>query len=126
MKKRRMFVNVTEHGMRVVAGGVVVQACPNQLKFPRTGFTVTKKLGKAVVRNRTRRRLREAVRLCSDMDRMAGYDIVFVGRQSTHDRPFDKLMADIRYALNEIRRQHKKAPGPALPPEDYRRVSTLV
>lgn len=105
MKKRKMFVNVTNHGRRVVASAVVVQACPNQLGIVRTGFTVTKKLGSAVVRNRTRRRLREAVRLCPDLKIMVGYDVVFVGRQSTKDRPFSKLQADLKYALHEIKRQ---------------------
>ena len=108
MKKRKMFVNVTNHGQRVVAGGIVVQACPNQLGIVRTGFTVTKKLGSAVIRNRTRRRLREVVRLCPDLGMMVGYDVVFVGRQSTKDRPFSKLQADLKYALHEIKRQMEK------------------
>ena len=108
MKKRKMFVKVTNHGQRVVAGGIVVQACPNQLGIVRTGFTVTKKLGSAVIRNRTRRRLREVVRLCPDLWIMKGYDVVFMGRQSTKDRPFSKLQADLKYALHEIKRQMEK------------------
>ena len=118
MKKRKMFVNVTNHGRRVVAGGIVVQACPNQLGIVRTGFTVTKKLGSAVIRNRTRRRLREVVRLCPDLAIMVGYDVVFVGRQSTKDRPFSKLQADLKYALHEIKRQMEKPSCDTYPNQD--------
>ena len=102
MKKRRMFLHVAENGFRVVSGSVIVQACPNNLDVIRTGFTVTKKIGCAVVRNRTRRRLRELVRTCPKVNEMVGFDLVFVGRLSTKDRPYDKLKADLIFALNEI------------------------
>ena len=110
MKKRKMFVHVADAGTKVVCSGMVVQACPNELGIVRTGFTTTKKLGKAVVRNRIRRRLREVVRLCPKMVDMVGFDLVFVGRQSTFDRPFEKLRADIIYALSEILRKYKEQP----------------
>ena len=108
MKKRKMFVHVADAGIKVISSGIVVQACPNDLSLIRTGFTTTKKLGKAVIRNRIRRRLREVVRLCPKMSEMTGYDLVFIGRQSTFDRPFEKLKADLVYALNDILRQNKE------------------
>lgn len=108
MKKRKMFVHVADAGTKVVCSGMVVQACPNELGVVRTGFTTTKKLGKAVVRNRIRRRLREVVRLCPKMADMVGFDLVFIGRQATFDRPFEKLKADLFYILGEILRQNKE------------------
>ena len=110
IKKRKMFVQVSDVGTKIVCSGVVVQACPNELGLIRTGFTTTKKLGKAVIRNRIRRRLREAVRLCPKMPHMVGFDLVFIGRQSTKDRLFHKLEADIIYALSEILRKYKEQP----------------
>lgn len=107
MKKRRMFLNVAENGFKVVSGSVIVQACPNGTDGVRTGFTVTKKIGCAVVRNRTRRKLRELVRVCSAVDEMAGFDLVFIGRLSTKDRPYDKLKADLIYALDEIKHHYE-------------------
>ena len=104
MKKRKMFLHVAEHGVKVVAGGMVVQGCSNELELLRIGFTVTKKIGCAVVRNRTRRRLRELVRTCPIIAEMAGFDLVFIGRLSTKDRPYQKLQADLTYALHEIKR----------------------
>ncbi|MBQ7413321.1 MAG: ribonuclease P protein component [Alphaproteobacteria bacterium] len=105
MKKHKMFVNVNQNGIKVVAGGMVVQACPNNSDTIRIGFTVTKKIGCAVVRNRTRRRLKELVRTEPKIGNMAGFDLVFIGRLSTRERPYPKLRADLIYALNEIQRQ---------------------
>lgn len=105
MKKHKMFVNVTRNGIKVMAGGMVVQACPNHSDLIRIGFTVTKKIGCAVIRNRTRRRLRELVRTTPQVKGMSGLDLVFIGRLSTKERPYPKLRADLIYALNEIQRQ---------------------
>ena len=99
-----MFLNVANTGVKVVSGSVIVQACPNNLNLIRTGFTVTKKIGCAVIRNRTRRRLKEVVRLCTMMADMIGFDFVFIGRLSTKDRPFQKLQADLHEALMEIKK----------------------
>ena len=105
MKKHKMFVNVNQNGIKVVAGGMVVQACPNNSDMVRIGFTVTKKIGCAVIRNRTRRRFRELVRTAPEIGNMAGFDLIFIGRLSTRERPYPKLRADLVYALNEIQRQ---------------------
>lgn len=102
MKKRRMFVHVAGADTRVVTTTVVVQFCPNDLGVVRTGFTVTKKVGCAVWRNRIRRRLREAVRLSPDMPEMAGWDLVFIGRLATADRAFHQIRSDLAYALRRI------------------------
>ena len=102
MKKRRMFLNAAENGFKVVSGSVIVQAVPNVTDIVRTGFTVTKKIGCAVIRNRTRRRLRELVRVCPKVNEMMGFDLVFIGRLSTKDRPYHKLAEDLNKALDEI------------------------
>jgi len=106
MKKRKMFLHVAENGFKVISGSVIVQACPNQLDVLRTGFTVTKKIGCAVVRNRTRRRLRELVRTCPEINEMVGFDLVFIGRLSTKDRPYPKLKSDLLTALKEIQNHY--------------------
>ena len=63
---------------------------------PRVGFTVTKKVGNAVKRNRIRRRLREAVRLSAADDMAAGADYVIVGRAELLDAPFEEIKAELR------------------------------
>jgi ribonuclease P protein component len=62
---------------------------------PRVGFTVTKKAGNAVTRNRIRRRLKEAVRTHAASDMADGNDYVIVGRRDILDVPFGALKAEL-------------------------------
>lgn len=62
---------------------------------PRAGFTVTKKTGNSVVRNRIRRRLKEAVRVHAAGDMAAGKDYVMVGRREVLAVPFEALKAEL-------------------------------
>lgn len=69
---------------------LVLYARPNRSQCNRVGITVSKKLGHAVVRNRTRRRLREVYRL--NEERFApGWDIVVVARTRSVNADFGKL-----------------------------------
>ena len=71
----------------------------------RFGFTVTKKLGSAVVRNRIRRRLREIVRSISDAEGLPGCDYVIVARDGALRRTPTDLRADVEKALTQINRK---------------------
>ena len=71
-------------------GYLVLYVRKNRTSGNRIGITVSKKLGKAHVRNRTRRRLREVYRLNEDKFQ-PGWDIVVVARTKAVDAPFDKL-----------------------------------
>lgn len=64
-------------------------------RSPRVGFTVTKKSGNAVERNRIRRRLKEAVRTHAASDMGAGNDYVIIGRRDVLTAPFDALTAEL-------------------------------
>jgi ribonuclease P protein component len=86
--------------------GVVVQARERTDGGPpRVGFTVTKKLGGAVVRNRIKRRLREAARLTLAGSARQGFDYVLIGRAAGLRRPFAGLQNDIVAALNRLHPQ---------------------
>ena len=69
---------------------LVLYARRNRLGINRVGVTVSKKLGKAVVRNRVRRRLREVYRL-NESRFLPGWDIVVVARGRTVDASFSDL-----------------------------------
>lgn len=69
----------------------------------RAGFTVTKKVGNAVVRNRVRRRLKEAVRVHAGGDMAIGNDYVIVGRREVLDVPFDDLAREMSRRLRGVR-----------------------
>lgn len=71
-------------------GYLVLYARRNRTGTNRVGITTGKKLGHAVVRNRTRRRLREIYRL-NEENFLPGFDIVVVARSRAVEAPFDKL-----------------------------------
>ena len=74
----------------VADGYLVLYARRNRTGGNRVGITVGKKLGKAHVRNRARRRIREVYRLNEDRF-MPGWDIVVVARSRSVEASFDKL-----------------------------------
>ncbi len=71
-------------------GILVLYALKHRTEGNRVGITVSKKLGKAHVRNRTRRRLREVYRL-NEAKFQPGWDIVVVARSKAVEAPFEKL-----------------------------------
>ena len=73
----------------------------NPDQAPRIGFTVTKKQGNSVERNRMRRRLKEVVRHMAGVPFKPGHDYVVVARRDTLAAPFDKLVAALSARLDE-------------------------
>jgi ribonuclease P protein component len=104
IRRRKDFI-MAAAAPAVATSSVVVQARQRGDDAPaRTGFTVTKKLGNAVERNRARRRLKEAVRLGLADALKPGADYVFVGRAATGGRPFTLLIDDLRKAVATLDR----------------------
>lgn len=100
LKRRAEFLRVAAKGRRAAVHGLVLQALPREDDMvARLGFTVTRKVGNAVVRNRTRRRLKEAARLFFAAHPVTGVDLVLIGRDATRGRDFAALTEDLRRAL---------------------------
>jgi ribonuclease P protein component len=79
----------------------------------RIGFTVTKKIGGAVVRNRMKRRFRVLARELLPLAGIAGADHVLIGRDGGVERDFAQLRSELERALRKIARpDHKNAPRP--------------
>lgn len=90
-------------GPRAPVSGFVLQALHRREDGPvRVGFTVSKKVGNAVERNRVRRRLREVVRLAPEDNMRPGYDYVLIGRRAALDLPFQALADDFGRALRRV------------------------
>ena len=111
---------MAEKGQRIATKGLVLQVVPSlqkepcpsdELEFLRLGFTVTRRVGNAVIRNRTKRRLRAlATEIMSECAR-PGFDYVLIARQSIINRSFVDLRKDLKYALHQTGTYRKKTSG---------------
>jgi ribonuclease P protein component len=89
---------------------VVVQGRKRDDDGPaRVGFTCTKKLGNAVMRNRIRRRIKEAARLSLPQIAQNQYDYVLIGRMAAEKRAFEDLRKDIISAVTKLNAGHGSA-----------------
>ncbi len=94
---RRLYYKGTSAGNRYL----VIYCRRNSLQVSRLGLTVSTKLGKAVVRNRMRRRLREVYRLHEEK-LQPGFDIVVVARSAAVDADFSKLQSAFRHVADKV------------------------
>ena len=95
------FRRIYRKGRSAVSGGVVVYCLPNKQGKSRLGLTVSTKVGKAVVRNRVRRQLREMYRLHLPAMKK-GYDVILVGRVKAVHTPYSKLDKQYGRALEAL------------------------
>jgi ribonuclease P protein component len=100
IRQRRDFLAANQ-GRRVPSAGFVllVRQRGDGSALMRAGYTVTKKVGNSVVRNRLKRRLRELVRLTLPAHGHAGADHVLIGRDAGLSRDFALMRADLEKAL---------------------------
>jgi len=102
LKQRADFVAAAS-ATKVAAAAFVLQVRDRgDRRPPRVGFTVSKKVGDAVERNRVRRRLREIVRLFGDERMCNGTDYVLVGRRPALHLSFERLLADFAAAFGRL------------------------
>ena len=110
LKRRQDFV-AAARALYAAMPGMVVQMRPRGDDAPpRVGFTATKKIGNAVVRNRVKRRLRELARLQLPGQARPGHDYVLIGRASSFGRGFPDLEKDL---VSALKRLHRTAQMPA-------------
>ena len=106
IKRSSDFRRIYAKGKSAVSPCVVVYCRKNRLGTNRVGFTVSKKLGKAVVRNRVRRRLREIIRLNSDRLEQ-GYDLILVARTRAVEAEYRRLERDLLGCCERLRLMKK-------------------
>ncbi len=109
LKTRADFLRAAR-GIRRVEGAITLETCPTPADQAsggalRAGFTASKKIGNAVIRNRAKRRLRAAASQLLPLLGRVGHDYVLVARGTTVARPFAALLLDIITALKAA---HKK------------------
>lgn len=92
--RRSEFRRVYDEGQRRSASLCIVFLLPNGLPHPRLGITTPARMGKAVLRNRVRRRLREVFRL-NRPSLPAGWDILVNPRPAVAKVPFRTLEGEL-------------------------------
>lgn len=108
IKKRRDFLTATASGKKFVTSSFILQMMKRADGHPasaaevRIGFTVTKKMGGAVVRNRIKRRLREAARPVLTKHGQIGHDYVVISRLKALNCDFSELQRDMEFAFTRI------------------------
>ena len=101
IKQPHLFRRAYAKGKSAVTPTVVLYARKNGQSFNRLGLTVGTKVGKAVVRNRVRRRIREAYRIHEE--KMApGWDIVVVARVRSAFAPYREVQRDLLRLLDKL------------------------
>ena len=114
LTQRSDFVHAANHGHKWATPGLVLQFVKTrhlnptdairkngQMKF-RIGFTATRRIGGAVVRNRAKRRLREVAARVMPKHAKVGYDYVLIARAATTQRSFHNLIGDLTKALAKV------------------------
>jgi ribonuclease P protein component len=127
LKRRKDFLAAAA-GASISTPGFVIQERRRGDSAPaHVGFTVSRKVGGAVERNRLRRQLKEIVRLSATTSLKAGNDYVLIGRRAGLEISFVKLTADFAGALKRLEKKGRTGvPGaagkvPPHPPEHAER-----
>ncbi len=113
LKKNWEFKRVYRHGRTVVSKNIVLYYCPNQKEYNRIGFSISKKVGKSVVRNKIKRIYREA--FCKIEEQLKkGYDFILIARKPAVDVSFHEACKELFNLCRKgklIQKQYLKSPS---------------
>jgi ribonuclease P protein component len=120
LKTRADFLRVAAGRRRAVRPGFILQAAARPIeadsgRVVRVGFTASRKVGNAVIRNRAKRRLRAVAAEVLPRQGRPGTDYVIVARAATGERAYPALIADLETALRQVDRHERggRPPGGA-------------
>lgn len=94
VRTRRQYQRISKQSKRYVGSWIVVNVCPNHTPLTRLGMTVSRRYGIAVKRNRFKRVVREAFRLCYSQLQM-GFDINIKPRTTAYCAKLSDIQAEL-------------------------------
>jgi ribonuclease P protein component len=114
LKRRADFLRTAAARKKAALPGLVLQVAHQAeaaAAAPRIGFTASRKVGNAVMRNRARRRLREAADTVMPGHAKHGRDYVLIARMDTAARPWSELLGDLETALKRVQAWRETGEG---------------
>ena len=100
LRRNSDFQQVRQNGKFYASSFVVLAFLRNELDYSRFGFVVSKRLGKAVIRNKIKRRLREAIRQRLSQIQ-PGFDLVFIARHPIGEASYTEIEQTLDYLLKK-------------------------
>lgn len=100
IKKNSQFRFIYSRGKSYSNDKLVLYIFRNKKNINRIGLSVSKKVGKSVVRNRIKRLIKESYRLNKDMYR-SGYDLIFIARNKSKDAKFTDIEKSVIYLMKK-------------------------
>ena len=101
LKKDSDFRKVYKHGKSFANRYLVMYILKNKSETSRIGISVSKEVGKAIIRNKVRRRIKEAYRLNIDENVKYGYDIVFIARVAIKDANYHEIESAMKHLVRK-------------------------
>lgn len=101
LKKRKEFAYIFKKGESLASKHIVLTFVSSKLKQYKVGFSCGKKVGKAVVRNKVKRRIKEAVYANRSLLQV-GYNYIFVGKQTSSLATFEEIKQEVEFLLRKV------------------------
>ena len=100
LKKRKQFNWIFKNGKTVHSKNLVLVYSSSKIKGFKVGFSVTKKIGKAVVRNKNRRRMKEAVRSFENNIQSKNV-LIFVAKPDIVNQTYQQIVSEVLFLLKK-------------------------
>ncbi len=102
LRRNKDFSIIYKSGRSVASKHIVIFYKKNNLGYNRTAFLASKKVGKSVIRNKAKRRMKE-IHLLYKNKLCKGYDLIFIARKNINDVKFTELVKSTELLLRKIK-----------------------
>ena len=115
LKKRKDFLRVAKQDKKWISPAMIIQlsTMPDAIEQTdiRVGYTASKKVGNAVLRNKAKRRLREVVKQVMKAEGRKNHDYVIIAREPAVRYPFNEMIRDMKWCLKRLHNRNDNKKG---------------